>query len=340
MVAFDVAPPSGVFHRRRVEPYGDRYKFVRGDISDLEQLLAAASANKVDRMVNWAMILSKDPYPAREHQDRRARHVQRVRGGPPARHQAGGLRQLRDGLRRAEGLRRPRDQSRTTGCCPSPAASTLWPSAWPRSSPSQYDELYGVKPTALRPTIGYGHGGKNPKFVRWFSDIVSLPAIGQAGPPRVHRRLALLAGQVRRRGRVRPSGAQGPVVAAPGLQPGRAAVTLKDVAAVVKKYIPDAQITFGDEPEDCELPWKVSCDLAKQDFGFTVTPLEEAVLSPHQRGAGRRPAWSRWHERSGQALREAHGAGHDRPGDDPQPHHQDGQRHLVSWSRTRPSARA
>ena len=46
---------------------------------------------------------------------------------------------------------------------------------------------------------------------------------------------------------------------------------------MVKKYIPDAQITFGDEPEDCELPWKVNCDLAKADYGFTVTPLEEAV---------------------------------------------------------------
>jgi hypothetical protein len=46
---------------------------------------------------------------------------------------------------------------------------------------------------------------------------------------------------------------------------------------VVKKYIPEAQISFGKEPEDCELPWKVNCDRAKADYGFTVTPLEEAV---------------------------------------------------------------
>ena len=46
---------------------------------------------------------------------------------------------------------------------------------------------------------------------------------------------------------------------------------------MVKKYLPDAEITFGDEPEDCELPWKVKCDPAKEDFGFEVIPLEEAV---------------------------------------------------------------
>ena len=44
---------------------------------------------------------------------------------------------------------------------------------------AQYDELYGIKSTALRPCIGYGHGGKDPMFVRWFSNIVSLPAVGK-----------------------------------------------------------------------------------------------------------------------------------------------------------------
>ena len=55
-------------------------------------------------------------------------------------------------------------------------------------------------------------------------------------------------------------------------------VTLKDFAAAVKKYIPDAEITFGDQPEDCELPWKVSCARAKEDFGFILMSVEEAVL--------------------------------------------------------------
>jgi len=27
-----------------------------------------------------------------------------------------------------------------------------------------------------------------------------------------------------------------------------------------------------------QLPWKISCDRAKEDFGFTLLPLEKAIL--------------------------------------------------------------
>ena len=134
MVTLDVVPPSGYF-TEVVKQYGDRFKYVRGSISELEDVLAAASANKVDAMVNWAMILSKDSLSSREHQDRRARDVQRLRGRPAARHQAGRLRELRDRVRRAVGLRRSRDRRGRPAPALSRAASMPSPSAWPRSSP-------------------------------------------------------------------------------------------------------------------------------------------------------------------------------------------------------------
>ena len=59
---------------------------------------------------------------------------------------------------------------------------------------------------------------------------------------------------------------------------GSAPVSLKQMAEAVKKLIPDAQITFGTEPESCELPWKVNCDRAKQDFGFNILSLDDAIL--------------------------------------------------------------
>ena len=51
----------------------------------------------------------------------------------------------------------------------------------------------------------------------------------------------------------------------------------------MKKYIPDADISFGDRPTfDPEgkmgLPWKVSMKRAMDDFGFSCMPLEKAVL--------------------------------------------------------------
>ena len=69
---------------------------------------------------------------------------------------------------------------------------------------AQYDELYGIKSTALRPCIGYGHGGKDPVFVRWFSQHRVAAGHRQAGPPRVHRQLAVLDHPLRRGGRVHP----------------------------------------------------------------------------------------------------------------------------------------
>jgi nucleoside-diphosphate-sugar epimerase len=57
----------------------------------------------------------------------------------------------------------------------------------------------------------------------------------------------------------------------------------RDLAKVVKKYIPDAKITFGKRPMmDKEgksgLPWLVSGARAKKDFKFTCMPIEKAVL--------------------------------------------------------------
>ena len=276
VVAFDVVPPSDVFLNRVAAPRGDRYKFVRGDISDLEQLVSVASENKIDRMVNWAMILSKDPYP-RENtkigvlgmcnvfETARLLGIKRVVYASS---------ETVYGEQKDYGDREIREDDRLL---PFTGSFYALAKCLAEVVASQYDELYGVNPTALRPTIGYGHGGKNPKFVRWFSEIVSLPAIGKpanfectgdwlfslvkSDDVAEFTRLALRA----------PSSPH------PAYNLGGPPHCLKDVAALVKKYIPDAVITFGDEPEDCELPWKVNCDLAKRDFGFEVTPLEQAV---------------------------------------------------------------
>ncbi|MCE5253289.1 MAG: NAD(P)-dependent oxidoreductase [Actinomycetia bacterium] len=275
VVAFDIAPPSEVF-LKGAAAHGDRFAFVRGDVSDLEQVLAAASTNAVDRIVNWAMILAKDPRP-RENtkvgvvgmcnvfEAARLLGIKRVVYASS---------ETVYGEQKDYGDREVREDDRLL---PFTGSFYALAKCLAEVIASQYDELYGVKPTALRPTIGYGHGGKDPKFVRWFSEIVSLPAIGlpvhlectgdwlfslvKSDDVAQFARLALRA----------PSSPH------PAYNLGGPPTSLKDVAAVVKKYIPDARITFGNEPEDCELPWKVNCDLAKQDFGFEVKPLDEAV---------------------------------------------------------------
>jgi nucleoside-diphosphate-sugar epimerase len=61
-------------------------------------------------------------------------------------------------------------------------------------------------------------------------------------------------------------------------------VSPRDLAAAIKKYIPDAKITFGKKatmgPDSRlgGLPWLVSEKRAKKDFGFSCMPMEKAVL--------------------------------------------------------------
>jgi len=276
VVVFDPVPPAETFWKR-IQPYATKFKYVRGDVSDLQQLLAAASENQVDRIVNWAMILSKDPMPwlnlkvglvgmANVFEAARLLGIKRVVYTSS---------ETVYGEQKDYGERPVTEDDRLL---PYPGSVYALSKCLAEVFAAQYDELYGIKSTALRPCIGYGHGGKDPKFVRWFSEIVSLPAVGKP----VHLECTgdwlfsiVLSDDVGEFARLALKVESSPH---PAYNLGGPPTSLKDVAAVVKKYIPHAEITFGSEPEDCELPWLVSCERAREDFGFTVTPLEGAVL--------------------------------------------------------------
>ena len=64
---------------------------------------------------------------------------------------------------------------------------------------------------------------------------------------------------------------------------GGPATSPRQMAAAIKKYVPDAKITFGKEKMgglkgEAGLPWHVSGERAKKDFGFECLPLENAIL--------------------------------------------------------------
>ncbi len=276
VVAFDVVPPAD-YWLKSIESYGDKYKFVRGDISDLEQIMAACVENGCDRIMNWAMILSKDANPrgntkigllgmCNVFEAARLLNIKRVVYASS---------ETVYGEQSDYGDREVREDDRLL---PYTGSFYALAKCLAEVVASQYKELYGIEPTALRPCIGYGHGGKNPIFVRWFTDIVSLPAVGEP----VHLECTgdwkfslVISDQVADFARLALKADSSPH---PAYNLGGAPTSLKDVAAAVKKLIPDAQITFGDEPENCELPWLVNCDLAKDDFGWEPWPLDEAVL--------------------------------------------------------------
>ena len=276
VVSLDVVPPPPTF-LKSVEPFGDRFQYIPGDISRLEHVMNAAKVHDVDRIVNWAMILSKAPNPrlntmigclgaCNVFEAARLLGIERVVYASS---------ETVYGTQEDYGDREITEDDRLL---PFTGSFYALAKCLAEVMAEQYHELYGIESTALRPNIGYGHGGKDPKFVRWFSEIVSLPAVGKPVALECTGDALfslILSDDVAEFTRLALHTASSPH---PAYSLGGPPYSLKDVAAVVKKFIPDASITFGPEPEDCELPWKVNCDRAKEDYGFSVMPLEQAVL--------------------------------------------------------------
>jgi len=110
---------------------------------------------------------------------------------------------------------------------------------------AQYSELYGINFSALRPFLGYGHGDVFPPIIKQFSDLVSLPAVGKTfsteadgtGPAALSSAddVAVLT-RILIKARSSPH---------PVYNVASAPTRMIDIAKVVRKYIPDANIEFG-----------------------------------------------------------------------------------------------
>ena len=149
---------------------------------------------------------------------------------------------------------------------------------------AQYARLYGIKFSALRPFLGYGHGGIFPPIIKQFSDLVSLPAMGMPFATEMNgmNPSALSsADDVAALTKVLIKADSSPH---PVYNIASSPTTMKDVAKAVLKYIPDAKIKFGRQSPSSEaakssLPWKVSMARAREDFGFSLLPLDMVVLT-------------------------------------------------------------
>jgi nucleoside-diphosphate-sugar epimerase len=136
--------------------------------------------------------------------------------------------------------------------------------------------------SAVRPTIGYGHG--TVFFAdKYWSDMPSAAALGKPFSTEADGtalRSLVCADDL---GIITTLMIKAESSPHPAYNIGGPPQSLLDLAKVVKKYIPDAKISFGKkappaEPGKAGLPWKVSGALVKNDFGFQCMPIERAVL--------------------------------------------------------------
>jgi UDP-glucose 4-epimerase len=281
VVSMDVVPPKEWF-LKAIEKSSDRFHFVYGDVSQLEDILNVMKTYSIQKLVNFSFLLGADA-------DNNPRLAARVN--------ALGMCNVFEAARLMGASRVVYASSETVygaqneyGDREVTEDDRLFPShsygitkRFAEILASQYSELYGVSLTGLRPTIGYGHGGKMPPIVRWLSDMISLPAVGQPVSYETDGtglRSLVSADDL---GKFTTVLLRAPSSKHPVYNIGGPPYSLRDVADQVKKYIPDAIIQFGNQkpqgkPGEYGLPWKVSMARAREDFGFTLLPLEEAVL--------------------------------------------------------------
>jgi UDP-glucose 4-epimerase len=147
---------------------------------------------------------------------------------------------------------------------------------------ARYADLYGLRPTGIRPFLGYGHGGAFPPIIKLFSDLVSLPAVGKPFSTEADgtgKTSLSSADDVAALTRILVKAESSPH---PVYNVGGPPTSMRDIAAAVLKFLPGARIEFGGQsppPESSRggLPWRVSMARARQDLGFELLPLEEAV---------------------------------------------------------------
>ncbi len=282
VVSMDVSPPKE-WLLKEIDAYKDRFRYVRGDVGELEDIMSAIRQFSINRIVNWAFLLPG----VTEGAPRLSTKVNAL--GMCNAFEAARL----SGISRvvyasSEGVYRPQDEYGDREVIEDdrmhPGSGYALMKQFAEILAQEYTDQYGINFTALRPTIGYGHGGMFPLLIPQFGVLSSLPAVGKPF-------------SVEADGTSTSSLASADDVAAIALillkmpksphsayNVGGPPTSFRDVAEVVRKYIPDAKITFGKQapPPDRGkhgIPWKISMARVREDLGFTMLPLEDAVLT-------------------------------------------------------------
>lgn len=281
VVSMDVTPVKG-WVMKSIERHKDKFFFVRGDVSELEDIVNAIKSYSIDRIVNWAFLL-----PGVVEANPRLSVKVNALGMCNAFEAARLMGLSRVVYASSEGVYGPQDEygdrEVTEDDRMHPGSGYALMKQFAEILAAQYTQRYGIHFTALRPPIGYGHGGLTPLVVKQFSDIVSLPAIGKpflTETDGTSQSCLASADDVATFTRILLHAHSSPHST---YNVGGPPASLRDVAEVVRKYIPDARIEFGTQAPPPErgkfgIPWKLSSTRAREDFNFSCMPLEETVL--------------------------------------------------------------
>jgi UDP-glucose 4-epimerase len=263
--------------------YRDKFRTARGDVSELEDLLSAIKEYSIDGMVNFAFQMPG----VAELNPRFSTKVNAL--GMCNFFEAARLMGIaRVVYAGSGGVYGPQDEygdrevTEDDQLHPSGGYALL--KHYSEMLAQQYAQQHGLQPTALRIVVGYGHGRRTtgPVLNKWFSEIVSLAAVGKPfsiDMDGTNQASLASSDDVAELTRILLHLPASPHAA---YNVGGPPTSLRAVADAVRAYIPTANIEFGRQtPPDMKgrgIPWRVSMARAKEDLGFTLLPLQKAVL--------------------------------------------------------------
>jgi len=279
VVSLDLAPPPGWF-MKTIEADAGKFCYVKGNVTEYEDILNVMKAHNIDRIINWAFIMVGGG----TRMDPRLVTKVNVMGMSNAFEAARLMGASRVIYASSETVYGPQsmygERPVTEDDQTNPTHSYAVCKKYAEILAFEYSEQYGMHFTGLRPTIGYGHGGRSP--AQYWSDMPSFAAVGKPfhmeGDGNSPESLVYAddVAEFTKRAVMAESSPH------PVYNIGGPPTTPRQMAEVIRKYIPEAKISFGTQPMgmkgEAGLPWLVSGERARQDFGFECLPLEEAVL--------------------------------------------------------------
>jgi nucleoside-diphosphate-sugar epimerase len=280
VISFDLVPPKNWF-MKSIEKYAKKFHYVQGNVAEIEYLLNAMKKYAIDRIINWAFIMIAANTPT----DPRLAVKVNIMGMSNAFEAAKIMGAKRVVYASSEtvygpqamyGMREVTEDDQTN-----PMHSYAVCKKFAEILADNYTQQFRMSFTGVRPTIGYGLGSRSP--AQYWADMITNCAVGKPFSMEGDGKgLASLvsADDLAELTRLLIKAPSSPH---PVYNVGGPPVSPRDLAEVLKKYIPDAKITFGSKPMmDTDgklgLPWLVSGKRAKEDFGFSCMPMEKAVL--------------------------------------------------------------
>ena len=279
VVSMDIAPPPE-WALKSIEKNKNKFVFVRGNVAEFEDCLNAMRGQNINVVINWAFIMVAGNVIV----DPRLITKVNIMGMCNSFEAAKIMGANRVIFASSETVYGPQsmygDREVIEDDQTNPTHSYAVCKKYAEILANDYSNQFGIKFTAVRPTIGYGHGGRSP--AQYWSDMPSAAAVGKPFQMDMDgKSLSSLvsADDLGVFSTILAKAASSPH---PAYNVGGPATSPRDLAAVVKKFIPDADITFGDRTPPAGmrggLPWKVSMKYAIEDFGFQCAPIEESVV--------------------------------------------------------------